>query len=151
MIVKSVEFVLENCESIKVDYPDICHLSIGKIKESFSTFSSVISKRKSTDRFEVVIHKDAKISSDGMFDADKCPRWRLKLGDITGLQINYENDESEFFGIKWPKGDETYHSHHKNIELEDGTLYMYCSYKGNMKPLTNEEIDMISSMTIRNK
>ena len=151
MIVKNVEFVLENCEAITVEYPDICFLSIGKVKEKFSTFCNAISKSKFTDKFEVIIHPDAKISTDGMFNTDKCPKARLKLGDITGLQINYENNESEFFGVKWPKGDETYHSHHKNIELDDGTLYMCCSYKGNMKMMSEEKIKMCTEMTLRNK
>lgn len=150
MIVKSVEFVLENCEVITVEYPDICFLRIGKVKEKFSTFCNAISKMKFTNKFEVIIHQDAKISTDGMFDTDKCPRKRLKLGDITGLKVNYDNGDHDFFGIKWPKGDETYHSHHKNVELDNGALYMCCSYKKNMKMMNKEEIKMCTDMIVRN-
>ena len=38
---------------------------------------------------------------------------------------------------------------HKNIELDDGTLYMCCSYKGNMKMMSKEKIKMCTDMTIR--
>lgn len=145
MNVKSVTLVLENCEEVTFKYPsEIYMLETGDIKERYVSYCNTIGKQKYVDGFSVVFGKDCGELGSFSPDENDLPLKRLnQYKDVTGLYIEYDNEEEDFVGVSWDGVDsETVHSGQGLVLTEEGNV-LYYSETGNYQCKLKQEPESV--------
>lgn len=92
--IKTVEFVLENCESVIVPYD--CF-------EEFKIDGMMIEEKRFIYKLNCLIKMDKNIIYGATWSGNnKHPFYRLyEENDITQIKINYDNNTKKEFDIEW--------------------------------------------------
>lgn len=138
MLIRKLEFVLENCEVITIDGKYIGDFHAGDIRKEVSRMAcNHIGIMEICHNFCVEIHKDANIE----YSPFGCGDWKTtiferltKHNDITAIDISlydqYEddgNDIVEHYYIHWGDDDEYNNSYQSSKVSKNGWLYIVAS------------------------
>lgn len=125
MEIKQLKLIFENCETITIDRKYIGALDIDNIKKSISRNAcNSISSNLSCDSFVISINRKLpieKLSSWTIGDVleERNPLIRIQqYNDITGIEVIYENDTSEYIFIQWG-GDSDYSNEYQKVYVND--------------------------------
>lgn len=115
-------------------YPDVIYFDMGDVKTSFTNFMNAICKNKRVDEFTIGVKSNADLSGSSSFSSDGLMSIdRLKVRDVTQIDITYNDDSKELFLVKWDC-DDNYTNDKQVFDLTPDGNYIFYSYVGDAPP-----------------
>jgi len=150
--VTSISLILENCEEILFNRPQIGMFWCNEISEEVARFASnCVSKHLVCGELFLEIHKDADqtydlfgvTSKETKFERiDKCP-------DITHIDVYYNNGTHDYIAVPWDEENEYYNLYQTSYISKCGNLYILVSENRQIHEVINKEIiDCQESMDV---
>ena len=101
---KSLNIIFENCDTCEVKVRDIAFMSIRKINKEvlLSGVNNNICEYITAEKVKLII-KNTEEYDTGYHGSLKDRLFKFR--DITGVELNYENCESNFYYVKWKDAD----------------------------------------------
>lgn len=103
MKISKIEFILENCESLSVDFKNIENIIIDKIYKRICTRGNKLIHEYVVDDFFIHIINNKKIDSDPN-NQTQLEKNMIKLvydNDITQINLIYDNGKIEHYWLPW--------------------------------------------------
>ena len=108
MKLDSLTIIFENCEHCKVQADDITSISLMGITESLSGRPSDMRLRRSVKDLYISIKNN---------DVDRTERL-CKYNDITGIEMFFELEASQFYTVEWSPEDSDYENSRQRVDQE---------------------------------
>lgn len=108
MKLESLTIIFENCEHCKVQAEDIISISLIGITESLSGKPTDMRLRRSVKDLYLSIKNN---------DVGRTQRL-CKYNDITGIELIFELEASQFYTIDWAPEDRDYENSRQKVEQE---------------------------------
>lgn len=145
MNIKSIELVLENCETIVLKYPDVGYFDINGQYTSFSNYMNAICKNQCINGFTIGIKSGADLSESNCFSSDgKMSIERLKLRDVTQVEITYDDDSKDHYMVSWDCENDQLNDK-QVFELTPDENHIFYSYTGDA-PLPDKIMEIKTSI-----
>lgn len=106
MKLESLTIIFENCEHCKVQAEDIISISLMGITESISGRPTDMRLRRSVNDLYLSIKNN---------DVDRTQRL-CKYNDITGVELFFEFEASQFYTVDWAPTDSDYENSRQRVE-----------------------------------
>ena len=161
--IKSIEFVFENCEVFSIDACFFSDFSIENTEVRVNRIAcNSISRYTVANTIAFCLFKEANRTYHIFDIEDEKTTYfdRLKVGDITCINLTYEDDETESFYIDYKEENDALGAPNLNqkvYESDLGDLYIVISEKNNIEDVFDmneindkEFVDFEKSMILEN-
>ena len=128
--IKSIELILENCDSIKIERDKIGEFFLGEIETKIARMAvNSIAKYKKSNLFLLELFKKADVNYHpfGMDEEESVFNRLTTWHDITGIDIIYENGKVENYLFSYDEGE--YENELGAVNINEDT---YISELGNL-------------------
>ena len=140
--IKSVEFILENCEMITIDGKYIGNFYLGDVSYSINRIAcNSIEELYWTNNFYISINRKADKKENIKYTLGEINKNRnifnrlTSYPDITSITVNFSNGKSKSFYVDWNEDDEQNNSYQKTYVNDFGDLFMVINKNKNIEDI----------------
>ncbi len=140
--VKEIHLILENCEYVVVPTKHLAEVILSEIVHEITreAINSVTKSLKTKLVYlEVLKPEELKVYGFGEeFDDYTCKERINNGGDITGIQIIYQDDSSEHYWVEWNHESDYYNNYQKVEVSKEGILHLLIHKDKTLKQYLDE-------------